>query len=76
MRLSLELVPKFILATAILHNIGKYLNDNYEPDPGFKDDDDGGDDDDDGQQVIPDGSSQAAVRRAGQSRRDTVALVL
>ena len=29
LRLSLELVPKFILATAILHNIGKYLNDNY-----------------------------------------------
>ena len=74
LRLSLELVPKFILASAILHNVGKYLNDDFEPDPDFEDDDGG--DDEDGQQLPGDGTSQAAVRRAGQAKRDAIALVV
>ena len=44
-RISLDLVPKFILATATLHNVGKHLNDTYDADSDFEDDDGGEDSD-------------------------------
>ena len=43
LRLDMEIVPKFILATSILHIVGKYLNDNYDPEPDFKDEEEPGD---------------------------------
>ena len=50
-KISIDLVPKFILATAILHNVGKHLNDTYDADSDFVDDDGGEDsDDEDGYQ--------------------------
>ena len=78
-RISLDLVPKFILATAILHNVGKHLNDTYDANSDFEDDDGGEDsDNEDGYQPTntTGSTSQAAIRRDGQARRDAVAALL
>ena len=72
LRLDMEIVPKFILATAILHNVGKYLNDNHDPEPDFKDDEESDDEYDDNSP----NTSATAIRTAGQTKRDTIAALL
>ena len=76
-RLSLEKVPSFIVACCVLHNVGKHLGDTFEDD---KMDEPDGDavDGDDGQppsqgQVT---SNAAAVRQAGQQRRNQIATII
>ena len=72
-RLSLEEVPKFILACCILHNVGIHLGDVFEDDPDLEGDYVTGDD---GQGVIPSGAGASAVRAAGQTKRDQIAAIL
>ena len=57
----MEIVPKFILATSSLHNVGKYLNDNHDPEPDFN---------------IGGNASAAAIRTAGQTKRDAIVALL
>ena len=72
-RIDIEMVPKFIIACCVLHNVGKYLDDNWRDDETDEKDDVGDYDPD----VVSDPSqvpsSAAAIRTAGQTRREEIA---
>jgi len=73
-RVQIEMVPQFIVACCVLHNVGKYLNDSWEDD---KTDEPNEDDDSDGDYVPSDQpAGTAAVRTAGQVRREDIAEIV
>ena len=76
LRLDMEIVPKNILATSSLHNVGKYLNDNHDPEPDFKDEEEPGDKYDGNPTNIGGNASAAAIRTAGQTKRDAIIVAL
>ena len=69
LRIAITLVPKFIVACCVLHNVGKYLNDP------FADDEKDEKDDDEDDNIEPT-QSATNMRRAGQARRDAIADLL
>ena len=76
LRIDLAMVPKFILACCILHNVGKDINDNFEDDGNEDNDGDNFDPDDtpDSSANLPSGA--AAMRASGMIKRDQIASML
>lgn len=73
-RVDIEMVPKFIISCAILHNVGKYIDDNWEDDKtDDKGDSDEFDDPDTPSQVLRQPVGTVATRAAGQARREGIA---
>ena len=66
LRIAITLVPKFIVACCVLHNVGKYLNDPFADD----------EKDDNTEPDVEPTQSATNMRRAGQARRDAIADLL
>ena len=73
LRIAITLVPKFIVACCVLHNVGKYLNDPFADDEKDEKDDD---EDDNTEPDVEPTQSATNMRRAGQARRDAIADLL
>ena len=62
--------------TPILHNVGKYLNNDHDPEPDIKDEEEPGDEYDDYPTNIGENSSAAAIKTVGQTKRDAIAALI
>ena len=75
-RIDIEMVPKFIIACCVLHNVGKYLDDNWRDDETDEKDEVDDYDPDDVSDPCQVPSSAAAIRTAGQTRREDIAATI
>ena len=74
-RVNTEMAPQFVVACFVLHNVGKFLNDNWDDDgkDGWGDNNNVPNEDD---PLNPPGTGATAVRTAGQARREDIAAMI
>ena len=73
-RLKIENTPKLIVACCILHNVGKYLNDNWEDDETDDKDSDRPENEDGNDQIA--GGISGNDQTSGQARRDVTSSII
>ena len=73
-RVSIEMVPKFIIACCVLHNVGKYLGDDWEDDK--TDERDNNDNDPDSCDPHPDSSADGGGQVNGQEKRAMICSII